>query len=69
MDPKSLKVIKLPAGDIALVVPLDKATARSLIGEKLTVEIGTELPKPRCLVRYDRFTFKEDFIVRPMRKG
>lgn len=68
MDPKSLKVIKLPAGDIALVVPLDKATAQSLLGQNLSVQIGTELPKPKCLVRYDRFTFKEDFVVRPVRR-
>lgn len=68
-DPKSLQVLKAPRGDMMLVVPLDKATAERLRGKNLSVEIVTERPRvrlPLCLVRYDKFRFMKDFVIRPL---
>lgn len=70
-DPRTLQVLKAPKGDMMLVVPIDKATATELQKSNLSVEIVTERPKiklPLCLVRYDKFRFMKDFVIRPLKR-
>lgn len=70
-DPRTLQVLKAPKGDMMLVVPIDKATATKLQESNLSVEIVTERPKiklPLCLVRYDKFRFMKDFVIRPLKR-
>jgi hypothetical protein len=70
-DPRTLQVLKAPKGDMMLVVPIDKATATKLQKRNLSVEIVTERPKiklPLCLVRYDKFRFMKDFVIRPLKR-
>lgn len=75
-DPKTLQLLKAPSGDMMLVVPLDKATARRMQDKTLAVgviEDPPQLPGRACPVFWGRgcpvifgpFKFMKDYVIRP----